>query len=282
MRDYFEDILLLGSEVPEGTGEARRGPSPTQVLTKQERLELLIKEEPKRRQTFEQILGVRLKDNEYKLLKRKRFSPVIEKKLIQLVRIYNKHWVIRSRDDLPQKEVEGIVFHNVATGKETVIHDPDMIFDLEDMRGLFLSRSREVLKGLPPPEKFLILSIAQQVIRPNVVCDKVATEQRVQKALEEVQPVIREIRKGDVIIHKGERVTPEQMENLQAMGHPLAGIWNIIMFIGFLLITFFTIYVPYDFSLRERLCRKGFQQATKFSWERTARETLEVYEAIGR
>jgi putative nucleotidyltransferase with HDIG domain len=250
MRDYFEDVLALSSEVPGGTGEARRDTSAAGGLSQRERLDLLVREEPKRRRTFEKMLGVHLKDSEYELLKLKRFSPVIEKKLIQLVRVYKNHWVIRSREDLSQKEVDGIVFHNVATGKETVIHDPDMIFDLEDIRGLFLSRSREILKGLPPPEKYLILSIAQQIIRPNVTYDKVATEERIQKAMEEIQPVVREIRKGDVIISKGERVTPEQMEKLHAMERNLAGIWKTVMFIGFLLLTFFTIYIPYDFSLR--------------------------------
>jgi glycosyltransferase involved in cell wall biosynthesis len=36
-----------------------------------------------------------------------------------------------------------------------------------------------------------------------------------------------------------------------------------------------------DFSLQESLRQKGFLQAAKFSWERTARKTLDVYEAMG-
>jgi len=35
-------------------------------------------------------------------------------------------------------------------------------------------------------------------------------------------------------------------------------------------------------SLRREMQEKGFLQAKKFSWERTARETLEVYRKIGR
>jgi glycosyltransferase involved in cell wall biosynthesis len=37
-----------------------------------------------------------------------------------------------------------------------------------------------------------------------------------------------------------------------------------------------------DRALRDDLCARGFVQAAKFSWERAARETLAVYERVGR
>ncbi len=39
--------------------------------------------------------------------------------------------------------------------------------------------------------------------------------------------------------------------------------------------------LAYDTSLRERLKERGFLQASRFSWEKTARKTLDVYEAVG-
>jgi len=39
--------------------------------------------------------------------------------------------------------------------------------------------------------------------------------------------------------------------------------------------------LAYNNSLRERLKEKGFLQASRFSWEKTARKTLDVYEAVG-
>ena len=250
MRDYFEDIIALKSELPVGTGEARETPPPSEGLSQQERLNLLLREEPKRRLTFEKMLGIQLSDEAYELLKRERFSPVIERKLIQLIRVCRNHWVIRSRDDLPKGDFQGMVFRNMVTGRETVIHDPDLVYDLEDIRGLFLSRSKEILKGLPSPQKFLILSMAQQMIRPNVIYDKVATKERIQKAMERVRPVVKEIRKGDVIVHKGERVTYEQVARLHAMEGRHSGILRAVVFLGFLIIVFLTVYVPYDFSIK--------------------------------
>ncbi|RTZ92448.1 MAG: hypothetical protein DSY91_03550 [Deltaproteobacteria bacterium] len=250
MRDYYEDVLALSSELPHGSGEAQRVNPSSEGLTSEKRLNLLLKEEPKRRQTFEKMLGIHLHDSEYALLKNERFSPVIERKLIQLLRSYKDHWVIRSRDDLPRESAGALILRNVATGRETVIQNPDLLFDLEDMRGLFMSRSKKILRGLPPPEKYLILTIAQQVIRPNVIYDKATTQERIVKALKGVEPVVREIRKGDVIVRKGERVTPEQMEELHAMTGERSVIWHVVTFIGFLFITLFVLYIPYDFSVR--------------------------------
>jgi glycosyltransferase involved in cell wall biosynthesis len=36
-----------------------------------------------------------------------------------------------------------------------------------------------------------------------------------------------------------------------------------------------------DKNLRQELIRKGLEQAAHFSWERTAREVLEIYNEIG-
>jgi glycosyltransferase involved in cell wall biosynthesis len=36
-----------------------------------------------------------------------------------------------------------------------------------------------------------------------------------------------------------------------------------------------------DHALRARLIARGKEQAARFSWERTAREVLEIYEEVG-
>ena len=36
-----------------------------------------------------------------------------------------------------------------------------------------------------------------------------------------------------------------------------------------------------DTKLRNDMIRKGLEQSKKFSWEKTARETMEVYEKVG-
>ncbi len=244
MRDYFEDILSLSTGLEERSGE-----SPG-ISGRRDRLNLLLREEGKRRKAFEKMLGIKLKEEDYLLLKKERFSPIIEKKLVQFLRICKNHWIVASREVLPGKEKEGLIIRNIRTEKETIVHDPDLIFDLDDIRGLFVSRSEDMLKGLPPRQREVILSMALQMVRPNVVFDREATQRRIRKAMEEIKPVVQEIRKGDVIVHKGERVTVEQLQKIKAIEREMTGVWKIFVFIGFLLLTLFTIYIPYDFSVK--------------------------------
>jgi len=242
MRDYMEDVLSLSS------GES--GSKARKAEANQERLALLLKDEPKRRQVFEKMLGIHLKDEEYRLLRKEQFSPLIEKKLIRVLRLCSGHWIIRHRRTLTAMRVHGVILRNVVTHQETVLHDMGLIFDLNDMRDVLASRSREVLKGLPPGERALIQSMARQMLKPNVFFDPEATREMKKKVMANVHPIVREIRKGDIIIHRGERITPELVERLQAMERETTATWKAMNFIGLLVMTFFLIFIPYDFSVK--------------------------------
>ncbi len=244
MREYFEDVLALSSEIaskqmPHGT------PSP-----QEERLRLLLQSEPKRRQVFEKMLGIHLTDSEYQMLKRDRFSPLIERKLAALICLCANHWIIRDRGRFSKENLRGLIVRNIKTHKETVVSNLPLILDLEDMQGLIISHSRDILRGLPPQERILIQTMAQRLIRPNVFYDKAATEELRQKVMKTIHPVMMRIHKGDVIIHKGERVTTEDIENLRAMEQKATASQKVLKFMGILMITLFLLFLLYDFSVK--------------------------------
>ena len=242
MRDYIEDILSLSATLTEAKAK--------KVGSSQQRLQLLLQDEPKRRQVFEKMLGIHLSDQEYAILKRERFSPLIEKKLIRLIRLCSGHWIIRNRGFLASKQIHGMILRDVVNHKETVVHDVGLIFDLEDMRDVLIGRSQGILKGLPPEERCLIQSMAQQILKPNVFYDPEATLKLKEEVMSNIHPIVRQIRKGDIIIRRGERITKEQVERLQAMERETTPIWKTMNFIGFLVITFFLLFLPYDFSIK--------------------------------
>ncbi len=247
MRDYFEDLLSLSSEI---SSVSRKPGTIQKPSPEQERLTLLLQEEPKRRQTFEKILGVHLKDSEYAALKAARFSPLLENKLARLIEICRGYWIASDRRALLKKNPDGIILRNLVTHKETTVHDMGLLFSLDDIRGLLASRAGRILQGLPPQESALVLSMAQRIIQPNVTFDKAATEALNQQVLSGVHPVMKQFKKGDVIVHKGQRVTPEQVESLRAMARKTTVAWKFMDFLGILILTVFIILLPYDFSTR--------------------------------
>ncbi len=67
-------------------------------------------------------------------------------------------------------------------------------------------------------EKEFMIYVLRQVIEPNLIYDKEATEAAIQKAISAVPPVKVTINKGDIIVKKGERITQDEYNILVAVG----------------------------------------------------------------
>ncbi|HHY37230.1 MAG TPA: HDIG domain-containing protein [Firmicutes bacterium] len=72
--------------------------------------------------------------------------------------------------------------------------------------------------SLPESETQLLNAITTQVIRPNLVFNEAETERRRTRARMNVQPVIRTIVQDYPIVREGELLTPEHLEQLEALG----------------------------------------------------------------
>ena len=66
--------------------------------------------------------------------------------------------------------------------------------------------------------KGYLISIAEQVVKPNLVLDEEKTQRRQEKEMAEVAPVERTIQKGQKIIRAGDVVTEEDIAILEALG----------------------------------------------------------------
>jgi putative nucleotidyltransferase with HDIG domain len=242
MRDYFDDILSLSSTITAISKSKKH----RQALKK--RLNLLVKDETNRRKAFERMLGTPLEDVEYEILKKNQFSAVLEGKLVKLIQLYKNRWVVSGQEISLFDATRGVVVRDTRSSQETAIRNGHVILRVEDMKGLLAARSKEVLKGLPSPEKYVVLSIAQRLVKPNVTFDEQETMLRREKVLQGLKPALKEIKKGNIIIHKGEKITREVLNQLDAMQKGNTGIWRVATYVGFLVLIFFIIYLPVDFS----------------------------------
>ncbi len=67
-------------------------------------------------------------------------------------------------------------------------------------------------------EKQFLSYVLSKTIQPNLIYDKEATENAIQKAINSIPPVKVTINKGDIIVKKGEVITPEKYKILSAVG----------------------------------------------------------------
>lgn len=66
--------------------------------------------------------------------------------------------------------------------------------------------------------RLVLVNILTKHVEPNMILDLEATEQRQQEAIKEVEPVKRTVLKGENIIRKGDIVTQDDIQVLEALG----------------------------------------------------------------
>ena len=87
-----------------------------------------------------------------------------------------------------------------------------------DLAGVRFRLGLRVSPDVPDQEAQVILSIAEELIRPNSFIDEGQTEQNRQEAREAVPPVVVSFEKNEVVIRAGERIDELDIEALAQLG----------------------------------------------------------------
>lgn len=72
--------------------------------------------------------------------------------------------------------------------------------------------------------KVVAQAVASKVLRPNLIVDRAETEGRKRAARESIKPVLKTTLEGEIIVNKGEVVTPETFELLKTLGYRSSGL----------------------------------------------------------
>ena len=167
------------------------------------------------------------------------FSPSLE---IQMIKILQESMkppgVILARDVLLQHQERGMRLRNVITGKEDPLRNWIAIKDLGQARDV-LRQNQYELTALGGEEKKKIIGFLDSWVVPNVQLDEVATREGAQQALEELDPVLIQVRKGRTILRAGDEVGAQELlilQTLKSIKQPrrLAGrFFGIFLVVGF-------------------------------------------------
>jgi len=126
--------------------------------------------------------------------------------------------------------------------RETLITDVSRIWSLDQAREV-LSRYPSIIKDKQLYNPRVMVEIIDYLIPANLSFNQVETEQRINQYLQaSKQPVIK-IRKGDVLIHRGEKLTEQHLQliaSLKELTSPLAIIKRFVL-TALLLFAFFYI-----------------------------------------
>lgn len=124
--------------------------------------------------------------------------------------------IVASKQNIEEGRRQGMV---VLEGQREMV-PTDQWFDRAiGLNEAFHAAERHLndIAALNDAQQQVLLKLVQQQLRPNLELDQQETEQRRLIAASQVTPVFFQIKKGEMVVREGERITADQITKLQAL-----------------------------------------------------------------
>ncbi|MBN2539144.1 MAG: HDIG domain-containing protein [Deltaproteobacteria bacterium] len=205
---------------------------------------------------FEDLSGITLTSAEFKALNKGEFPIDVCNDIVRLVYYTYSNGLIGNENVLNLQKDKGIIIRDIKNQEENELNDLSSILDAGKINALIPKNAKVIFESKKPDD--IILSIAQKAVKPNLTFAKNATEQRKQAIFDTVKPVLYEIQKNEMIIREGEKITPTDLDKLDAFYKGQEGnrFVNVSIFSGiFFSIVLLSIIFYRMFSMRFRLSK---------------------------
>jgi putative nucleotidyltransferase with HDIG domain len=175
------------------------------------------------------------------------FSEEIEDQCIQLLtRATKSPGVVLNREDLIRFQERGILLKDAITGEEERLNDWLAIRDLDQAKDVLRQQEYE-LTAVTEREKKEIIDFLESWIIPNTRFDEDATVQAEKQAIQEVDPVLIQIKRGRTIVRAGDEITAQNLDQLKALRDlKNLGLWQART-AGIFFITVFFLFVLWSY-----------------------------------
>ena len=179
---------------------------------------------------FENTIGIEISNGAFSILTDHGFAKDIPRLLTTIITQVLSTGVAANKEILLKESDKGITLRNVETLTETHVLNLKQFYGPDQAKTMVRVVGDPLLKGMNYALLNLMVEISQQLIQPNVTLNSHETEARKEVAAQQIKPVLYMIKKGEMLLREGERVTPLQLRKLEAMGSqadthqvPLAG-----------------------------------------------------------
>jgi putative nucleotidyltransferase with HDIG domain len=150
--------------------------------------------------------GFRLSHDQAELLAREEFSSDLEERLRGALGQALRRGVVDNKDQLLENRMRGVALRNLATGEEKVR------FDLFDYLGYpaetrdFFDAEVRGWRGFQAADRKLLVDLMLQNLTPDLLPNRSETVARQEAAAAGVAQVLNQVRKGQVIVRKGDPI----------------------------------------------------------------------------
>ncbi|MFQ5901231.1 MAG: HD family phosphohydrolase [Thermodesulfobacteriota bacterium] len=208
---------------------------------------IIIKEIKKRQEGLKDILGFELSDKTFLTLETEGFAPSLEDAIGQILNPILKAGVVGNKEFLLTEKDKGVIVRDIQTKDERVVKVLDIFYDVEEARRVIEKKTEDLFKDREYLRAVLV-EISQKLLVPNLTFNRSATEERRIKTLEEIKPVYFQVKKGEMLIREGERVTKEDLLKFQTSIQIEQGKKIPFISIGIFVLIITIFYTFYHFS----------------------------------
>lgn len=164
------------------------------------------------------LSGLVLDEPQLALLETKAFSADLEDRLRGVVSQALRRKVVANKTRLLDNPLRGITQRNLAGGDEASDFDPyDRLGYPDEVREFFESEVRS-WPGLAARERRTVVELLLANLSPNLHRNRSETERRREEAATAAEPLYTRVRKGQVIVRKGDEVGPAEAQAIASLG----------------------------------------------------------------
>jgi cyclic-di-AMP phosphodiesterase PgpH len=222
----FEQAFTLIREAKSGTAPPERGPL---------------------RDTVSAALGVPLSSEELKVLTRIKADRALLSEINRLVgRIYSRK-IVADSDAFSADLEHGILVVNSETKQEIAAGDYRSYVDI-DQEKESLSRGRALQSGESRDLEIIKGLLAVRMVKPNITLDREATDLKRREARAAVRPVLYRLKRGEMVVRVGERISDDEAMKLEKMFKDRHGINSLFVGGGILGLVLILFYFPFRFA----------------------------------
>lgn len=164
---------------------------------------------------------------------------------LALDRIYENK-VVRDRGAFVTDRRHGIVLFESVSGRLMGAGDTSItVIDLKES-GEMIGRTR--IPGVSRKDGEILKGLISRSLQPNLVMNQAATEAKRIEARDSIRPVVYQIKRGEMIVREGERITEEQALKLNRVFEVDRGANRFLMGLGVFGLILVLFYFPYRFG----------------------------------
>ncbi len=168
---------------------------------------------------FKHIFNYNLTQNELKLLKKFKFSEDIEFAILKGFTYFMEKGVVADNSSIYNFANKGIILRNVSSGEEITKKDIYSFFKYSKVKS-YLFNNFELITDFHFVDKnlkYLVIKLIYKLVSPDIVYNPLETERLKERIKKKVRPVYYLIKKNEIIVREGEKITEDILTKLNAI-----------------------------------------------------------------